>query len=186
MSDTPQGPGWWQASDGKWYPPQEPSPGPPTLSTSDQARQRIQWKADRRRKRREWWAGLGRSRQIVLVSILVTLALGLATVVAVVDTDSSSSDATAFNERNYRAFDVCKQFVQERLKAPSGATWRDPTGDQVVYEGAKNGPVTVRASVDSQNSFGAKLRSTYVCTVSSTGKDTWHLDDLQVNDGGDG
>jgi hypothetical protein len=22
MSDTPQGPGWWQASDGKWYPPE--------------------------------------------------------------------------------------------------------------------------------------------------------------------
>src|SRR5665213_4502909 len=21
MSDTAQGPGWWQASDGKWYPP---------------------------------------------------------------------------------------------------------------------------------------------------------------------
>jgi hypothetical protein len=26
MSDTSQGPGWWQASDGKWYPP-ESSPG---------------------------------------------------------------------------------------------------------------------------------------------------------------
>lgn len=26
MSDTPQGPGWWQASDGKWYPP-ESAPG---------------------------------------------------------------------------------------------------------------------------------------------------------------
>ena len=23
MSDVSQGPGWWQASDGKWYPPQE-------------------------------------------------------------------------------------------------------------------------------------------------------------------
>ena len=23
MSDTSQGPGWWQASDGKWYPPQQ-------------------------------------------------------------------------------------------------------------------------------------------------------------------
>ncbi len=22
MSYTPQGPGWWQASDGRWYPPQ--------------------------------------------------------------------------------------------------------------------------------------------------------------------
>ncbi len=34
MSDTSQGPGWWQASDGKWYPPEQgaaaPPPGPPT------------------------------------------------------------------------------------------------------------------------------------------------------------
>jgi len=26
VSDTPQGPGWWQASDGKWYPPEQ-TPG---------------------------------------------------------------------------------------------------------------------------------------------------------------
>ena len=26
MSDTSQGPGWWQASDGKWYPPEQ-APG---------------------------------------------------------------------------------------------------------------------------------------------------------------
>ncbi len=25
MSDAPQGPGWWQASDGRWYPPQAPA-----------------------------------------------------------------------------------------------------------------------------------------------------------------
>lgn len=31
MSDTSQGPGWWLASDGKWYPPQAPPP-PPTPS----------------------------------------------------------------------------------------------------------------------------------------------------------
>jgi hypothetical protein len=33
VSDTSQGPGWWQASDGKWYPPEQapgyqPAPGP--------------------------------------------------------------------------------------------------------------------------------------------------------------
>lgn len=39
MSDAPQGPGWWQASDGKWYPPSAPpayAPPPyglPTAST---------------------------------------------------------------------------------------------------------------------------------------------------------
>ena len=26
MSDFPQGPGWWQATDGKWYPPEPPPP----------------------------------------------------------------------------------------------------------------------------------------------------------------
>jgi len=26
MSDTSQGPGWWQAADGKWYPPASPQP----------------------------------------------------------------------------------------------------------------------------------------------------------------
>jgi len=34
MSDAPQGEGWWQASDGKWYPPQRgapPAPPPPGM-----------------------------------------------------------------------------------------------------------------------------------------------------------
>ena len=29
-SETPQGPGWWQASDGLWYPPQEEEAALPT------------------------------------------------------------------------------------------------------------------------------------------------------------
>ncbi len=27
MSDTPQGPGWWMAADGRWYPPDTAPPG---------------------------------------------------------------------------------------------------------------------------------------------------------------
>lgn len=29
MSDSSQGPGWWIASDGKWYPPESATPPPP-------------------------------------------------------------------------------------------------------------------------------------------------------------
>ena len=29
MSDAPQGEGWWQASDGRWYAPPMPPPTPP-------------------------------------------------------------------------------------------------------------------------------------------------------------
>jgi hypothetical protein len=36
MSDLSQGPGWWVASDGKWYPPQTaPPPPPPPPPPSD-------------------------------------------------------------------------------------------------------------------------------------------------------
>lgn len=42
MSDASQGPGWWQASDGKWYPPAAPSHaaaayGLPTATTPGKA-----------------------------------------------------------------------------------------------------------------------------------------------------
>src|SRR5579862_9531608 len=33
MSDTSQGPGWWLASDGRWYPPQSAPLPPPPLQT---------------------------------------------------------------------------------------------------------------------------------------------------------
>ena len=29
MSDAPQGAGWWEASDGRWYPPESRLPPPP-------------------------------------------------------------------------------------------------------------------------------------------------------------
>lgn len=32
MSEAQQGPEWWQASDGKWYPPQNPQYSPPVPS----------------------------------------------------------------------------------------------------------------------------------------------------------
>ena len=33
MSDTSQGPGWWQASDGKWYSPEQVPAGSPPADT---------------------------------------------------------------------------------------------------------------------------------------------------------
>lgn len=29
MSEAPQGPGWWQATDGRWYPPEQAPQAPP-------------------------------------------------------------------------------------------------------------------------------------------------------------
>jgi uncharacterized protein DUF4190 len=37
MSDTSQGPGWWFASDGKWYPPESWTGPPPTAGAATYA-----------------------------------------------------------------------------------------------------------------------------------------------------
>lgn len=107
----------------------------------------------------------------------------LAVVGAIVGPQESDSSARSDNgqqvgARRLGAFDVCKQFVGERLKSPGSAKWRDPFGDQVIYSGNGDGPITVMASVDSQNGFGALLRTSYACTVSRVSGTSWHLDSL--------
>jgi hypothetical protein len=91
---------------------------------------------------------------------------------------SFAGDSGKVPSKALAAFDVCKQFVRDQLKAPSGATWRNPLGNQVTYSGSGSGPWTVTASVDAQNSFGAKIRMDYICTVTNTSGDSWHLDSL--------
>jgi hypothetical protein len=74
MSDFPQSPAWWQASDGKWYPPEtHPSAGatlpqptltPPTLPTAQPAMNPLfsNQPAEKQKKpiwRRRWAIGLG-------------------------------------------------------------------------------------------------------------------------------
>jgi hypothetical protein len=54
MSDKPEGPGWWIASDGKWYPPElhpsvreDPTPGTAAQDTDPAQPQRWQGQADK-------------------------------------------------------------------------------------------------------------------------------------------
>ena len=84
--------------------------------------------------------------------------------------------------RRLVAFDVCKDFVKRRLKAPSTAKFRNPLQDdgEVAITGSGNGPFTIRSTVDAENSFGAKPRSTFTCVVTLNG-DTWNLDNLIIS-----
>jgi hypothetical protein len=68
---------------------------------------------------------------------------------------------------------ACKDFVKDRLKSPSSA-------DFSATSSAGTGTVTVTGVVDSDNSFGASLRSTYTCTVVDQGSAGWHLQNLEV------
>lgn len=71
----------------------------------------------------------------------------------------------------------CNDFVRDRLKSPSTAHFPSDTSSHV------GDTWTVSGSVDSENGFGAALRSTFTCTMTNSG-DNWHLVNLDFNDGG--
>jgi len=79
------------------------------------------------------------------------------------------------------AYVMVKGFVEDRLKAPSTAefqgVWDGFDYDRnVTYLG--NQTYTIRSYVDSENSFGAKIRNHFQAKIQQTGKDNWTLKSL--------
>lgn len=79
---------------------------------------------------------------------------------------------------------VCKDYVRATLKAPSTADF--PLLDFSATRHAA-GRWTVSSYVDAENSFGATIRSRYLCDIQYAGKGdpldyaSWQLLDLKVN-----
>ena len=77
----------------------------------------------------------------------------------------------------------CKEFVKERLKSPSSADF--PLLDyQASVIG--NNQYVIRSYVEAQNSFGANLKSNYVCIVKWNGQESyairnWELISLEID-----
>jgi hypothetical protein len=65
---------------------------------------------------------------------------------------------------------ACRQFVEDRLKAPATADFTDET---VTSLGGERFEVT--GSVESQNSFGTTMRSDYECDLRYNGDERWTL-----------
>jgi len=76
------------------------------------------------------------------------------------------------------AFDVCTQFVRDRLKAPASAKFAAPADAAVTV--TADDKVRVLAYVDSQNSFGALIRNNYDCAVHRVRDTHWGLDHLDL------
>jgi hypothetical protein len=82
------------------------------------------------------------------------------------------------------AFRVCKDIVKLRLKAPSTATFRNPSendGEVLITNYAEPDLWDVNSTVDSENSFGAKIRTRFRCSVYDRGN-KWELDSFEFID----
>lgn len=74
------------------------------------------------------------------------------------------------------AYQACERAVESSLKAPGTADFSGPLGSDITANGDT---YKVSGYVDSENGFGANLRSNFTCTVRDTG-DNWDLVDLNV------
>lgn len=63
---------------------------------------------------------------------------------------------------------ACQDFVKGRLKSPASADFSK------VNHTSSGSSTTVAGAVDSQNSFGANIRSNFTCKLHDEG-DTWRL-----------
>jgi hypothetical protein len=80
------------------------------------------------------------------------------------------------------AFDVCTQFVEDRLTSPGSAQFPDFFEDdgEVTVTITRAGNYRITSQVDSENSFGALLRAYFDCTVRPLGGGEWQLVDLVI------
>lgn len=77
------------------------------------------------------------------------------------------------------AYTMCQQFVEDRLRAPSTADWPWVSTSDVT-EHLGGGKYRVRTYVDSENAFGANVRTTIDCTVQHEEGDRWTLERLET------
>ncbi len=98
--------------------------------------------------------------------------------------DYRPHEAKSVNE-NSRVWLAAEEAVRRQLKAPSTADFGSVFGDyqdpdkQVVA--LDNGSYAVHGWVDAENSFGAKLRSTWVCNIRLTGDEGWSCDSIVIH-----
>jgi hypothetical protein len=78
------------------------------------------------------------------------------------------------------AWTMCQSFVEDRLKAPRTAKWPWGYTNYVTHLGG--GRYRIKAYVDSQNSFGALLRTHFTAEVRWTGGSNWRLESLELQE----
>lgn len=77
---------------------------------------------------------------------------------------------------------ACKEFVRQRLIAPSTAEFASAYEQIHTVKLLSAGHFELASYVDSQNVFGAQVRANFVCSVTSADKGTWQLERLSFDD----
>ena len=74
------------------------------------------------------------------------------------------------------AYIMCEKMVAKKLKSPKTAEFASDWTNHVSYLG--DGKYKINSYVDSQNSFGALVRSKFSCVMTDLGDSKWQISDV--------
>lgn len=117
---------------------------------------------------------LGLLGAIALLAILFSQrdpGIGIENPPAVVQPTATEDVRSAFF-----AYQMCKEFVSDRLKAPRTADYPAYLDAQIAEY--QPGYFAIDAYVDAENSFGAMIRTNFICKVKYAGEGRWKLEEL--------
>lgn len=79
------------------------------------------------------------------------------------------------------AYIMCENWVKERLKSPSTAEFPSVWDGKLDKITKANQRYYIVSYVDSQNSFGATVRTNWTCSTTQTSEDNWQLNSLSID-----
>lgn len=120
----------------------------------------------------------GRLVRALLTVVVLAGAAVVVSMAAMVFTSSASTPPPAPNGRD--AFLICRTFVTDRLRAPKTAEFPSSGDTGITIRPVGRDAFEVHAFVDSQNGFGALVRTRFTCTVEPAAGANWRLIDLKV------
>lgn len=129
-----------------------------------------------------------------VVAVIIVLGLGLwgyRSCSSVFEL-SPETEAKIEKERRHRdrygdkvsAWVMAQDFVKKRLVSPGSADfggWLDQIADDCVTD-LGEGEYIIKGWVDSQNKFGAKLRSHFTCRLKYVGNDKWQCESMDLHE----
>lgn len=97
---------------------------------------------------------------------------------AIAAQERAQAEARALIEsKKIEAWIMAQEFVKDRLKSPSTAKFPDHDEVKMRHE-IQDDTYIILSYVESQNSFGAMLRTDFICKIGNPYGDTWRLYDL--------
>lgn len=111
--------------------------------------------------------------------VVITFAIiGVIATIAILLNNIPNKNDWKKENNSLDAYLMMQEFVKDKLKSPASAEFPSyyDMKDNILFNG--NRIYTIKSFVDSQNGFGAMIRTNYIGDIEQTGKDNWKINSL--------